>query len=136
MTPDPDAARVLEEIERNHSPDHWYDVELGDVGALLSAASPAAWDDLERSASALPAPARRRLAEALLVPEGERATRLLITLLGSSEAEVGAAVAATLLGRGYRWEPGVDIGPDLRRHLAGAPADGREELERLLALVG
>jgi hypothetical protein len=136
MTDHPSAARVLEEVSRDHPGDHWYDVELGAVGRALAGASDDAWEEVERGVPGLSAAARRRLAEALLVPEDERATKLLIVLLRSPEPEVGAAVATTLLERGYLWDPAVDLGPDLRRHLAAAADGQREELERLLALVG
>ena len=132
---DPTAARVIEEVEREHSPDHWYDVELGAVGRLLADAPTATWDELQQGAPALSTGGRRRLAEALLVPDSERATQLLAVLLRSHEPEVGVAVARTLLDRGYIWEPGVDLAPDLRRHLAGVGDGDREELERLLGRV-
>ena len=123
---------LIEILETEPNPDHWYDYDLVRVGPEIDRLAESEWARLVADLPARSEGFRRRLAQTQLYSEQPRATELLVELLRAREVSVGAMAAEMLLEKNFSWSPELPLRAEVQRHLAQAAQEHRAALERLL----
>lgn len=124
--------KLMPILEADYNPDYWSDNVKTEAGSMIDRLSENEWDALTESWQNQTPTWRRNFAEASFLSDKPRVISLLVCMLRSPEAEVGAAIAKTLVEKQYFWEPDVDLVGDLKRHLESASELDAIDLQALL----
>lgn len=125
--------RLVQDLGKDYAPDYWYDHAIVEAGKVIDELDDVQWLRLEEVWREQPANWQIHLVEASHRSEKPRVVRLLVKMLASPDARVGAAVAEMLLEKNYRWSPQESLLADLERHLQLASPEGQVPLRRLLS---
>lgn len=120
-------------LEANYNSDYWSDNMKVEMGNIIDQLNDKEWTELTKNWANYTPTCISHFADAAMLSDKPRIIPLLIEMLNSNEAQVGASVARTLVEKQYFWDPDVDLVADLKRHLKAASETEAIDIQALLS---